>query len=148
MTETDLGRMTLDEIQERIGHRFSDVDLLQEAVTHASARGSGASRANERLAFLGDAVLGLVAAEKVFNQSNGDKGLLTEARKQMVKNETLADLAKKNGLERALVLGRGEENRGREKESIQATLIEAILGAVFRDKDYETARAFVRRLQS
>lgn len=125
----------------RLGYEFEDPELLTQALTHRSARGCH----NERLEFLGDAVLSLVAAETLYQRfSNAREGSLTRLRAALVRKETLAEVARGLDLGAFLNLGPGElKSGGRDRDSILADAVEAVIGAVYLDSDLETARSRV-----
>jgi len=144
-------------LQERIGHIFHSPDLLRRALTHSSlayeaaespsadaSRGSGD---NEQLEFLGDAVVGLVAADSLYGRySDLREGELTRLRAALVSRRQLGEVAKALDLGRHLLLGKGEERSGgRKKPALLANSIEALIGAVYLDGGFEKARAFVER---
>jgi ribonuclease-3 len=136
-------------LQTRLGHQFRDASLLRLALTHPSvAHESGeASAHNQRLEFLGDAVLQLILTQKLYEQfSTVDEGPLTKARAKLVNRRALAERARALGLGAHLILSHGEEaNGGRERGSILADAFEALLGAMFLDGGLEVAREFVLR---
>ena len=117
---------------------------LEQALTHRSAGG----RHNERLEFLGDAVLGLVIAETLYERlPDAPEGDLTRLRAALVNREALAQLARSAGLEGSLTLGEGERKTGgQRRESILADALEALIGASFQVAGFEAARNFVLRL--
>jgi ribonuclease III len=149
-----------DQLQERLGYRFRDPSLLATALTHSSAipelRAAAESaggnsqeiRDNERLEFLGDAVLDLLASEYLVGKfPNWSEGQLSRSRAYMVNAQALVEAARRLGIGEFLRLGRGEEKTGgREKGAIIADALEAIVGAVFLDSGIESARDFLRRL--
>lgn len=130
-----------------IAYQFRDKELLRLALTHPSvAHESGMATAhNQRLEFLGDAVLGLALTQKLYEQFPGsDEGSLTKARAKLVNRKTLAERARALGLGAHLILSRGEEvSGGRERTSALADAYEALLGAIFLDGGYEAARGFI-----
>jgi ribonuclease-3 len=140
--------VSLDDLARRIGHRFEDPELLRAALVHRSwvAEHLGA-RSNERLEFLGDAVLGWVVADLAFHVlSDEQEGKLTDLRKSVVNAAALADLARRIDLGPHLALGRGEDQAGgRDKTSILSDAFEAVIGAVYLDAGADAAFAFVRR---
>lgn len=146
------GQTTDERLEERLDYRFRDRRLLQTARTHSSFGDGQRSKdrePNPRLAFLGDALLGLVAAEIVFGLSPPLKiGDLTKARKSLVENKRLAQIADHLDLESWLDLGGTERNdKGRGKKKRLATALEAVLGAVYRDAGpYEGTRVVQRVL--
>jgi ribonuclease-3 len=136
-------------VQEAIHYRFGQVKLLELALAHSSwANEQGRpDMSNERLEFLGDAVLELCVSEEAYRRyPESDEGLLTKLRSRLVKTSTLAGLARRIGLERHLLLGRGEEAQGgRDRDSLLADAFEALLGAVFLDGGFAAARELVGR---
>lgn len=135
----------LDQFQERIGYRFADLALLERALTHASY-GDGRRRAtsNERLEFLGDRVLGLLAAERLFAAYEGlDEGGLAHRLNALVNKEACARAAQRCDLGAALQLSPAEERLGgREKTSILGDACEAVIGALYLDGGVEAAGDF------
>src|SRR3954469_3328277 len=134
----------VDALQQRIGHRFSDARLLNRALTH---RSSGADH-NERLEFLGDAVLSLVISGLLFERFSGsDEGDLTRVRAHLVREDSLHRVALSLGLPDVLRLSEGETRGGGAlRPSILADAVEALIGAIFLDGGFEPASAAVRRL--
>ena len=128
-------------LEERLGYRFRNPRLLEQALTHRS-RGPDN---NERLEFLGDGVLGCAVADELYARfPQLSEGKLTRLRASLVREETLAQLAKELGLDALLRLGEGELAAGPEpRPSILADALEAVLGAVFLDGGYPAARAAV-----
>src|SRR5450755_4708411 len=131
-------------LQQRIGHRFGDPALLQRALTH---RSFGADH-NERLEFLGDAVLSLVVSSLLFERFAGsDEGDLTRVRAHLVREDSLHRMALQLGLPDMLRLGEGEaRGGGAQRASILADALEALIGATFQDGGFDAARGLVRRL--
>jgi ribonuclease-3 len=126
----------LDRLASRLGHRFADPDLLVLALRHRSwCSEHGGMESNERLEFLGDAVLGLVVTERLYRSTpDAPEGVLARRRSELVNSRVLAELALDIGLGDAMLLGRGEEaTGGRGKASILADAMEALFGAVFLD---------------
>lgn len=141
--------MDIDDLQECIHHRFDQVKLLETALTHSSYANEQESDAdNERLEFLGDAVLELCISEEGFKRfPNAPEGHLTRIRSQLVKEKSLASIACELKLNRYVLLGRGEEQQGgRDRESLLADALEAVLGAVFLDAGFEVARNTILRI--
>lgn len=131
-------------IQERIGHVFRDPRLLREALTHPSLRETSEVD-YERLEFLGDAVLGLIAAEHLYERfPRSDEGELTRIKSALVSRTAMARLGRRLGLGDVLLLGKGMQS-GRVPRSVTANATEAVIGAVFLDGGLEAARAFVLR---
>ena len=145
-------RMTfmLNRLQKDIPYRFGQVKLLVAAMTHSSYANEQQDEVehNERLEFLGDAVLELCISEELYRRFPGIReGDLTAMRSHLVNQESLARLARKIGLDKSIILGRGEEAQGgRERASLLSDAFEALLGAIFLDGGFEAARATVRRL--
>jgi ribonuclease-3 len=131
-------------LERAIGHRFDRTDLLETALTHRSA-GSGN---NERLEFLGDALIGFLIAEELWDRfPEADEGNLSRMRASLVKREALAFLARGLDLGDYLHLGAGEvRTGGHERDSILADALEAVLGAVYLDAGFVPTRDLVRRL--
>ena len=131
-------------LQQRIGHRFSDPALLQRALTH---RSHGADH-NERLEFLGDAVLSLTVSGLLFERFAGsDEGDLTRVRAHLVREDSLHRVALQLGLPEVLRLGDGEaRGGGAQRASILADALEALIGATFLDGGFDAARALVSGL--
>lgn len=136
-------------LEDRIGHRFASPDLLREAMAHRSwvAEHPGGPD-NERLEFLGDAVLGWVVADLVYHRfPDLPEGGLSELRKSAVNAAALAEVARGLGLGDHLLLGRGEDAAGgRDKPSLLSNAFEAVLGAVYLDAGVEAATALVHRV--
>ncbi|GAB6126719.1 ribonuclease III [Humidesulfovibrio idahonensis] len=134
-------------VQEIIHYRFSQVKLLELALTHSSWANEQArpDMSNERLEFLGDAVLELCVSEEAYRRfPDSDEGLLTKQRSRLVKTSTLASVARGIGLDRHMLLGRGEEAQGgRTRDSLLADALEALFGAVFLDGGFLASRDLV-----
>lgn len=141
----------LTAFQKELGVNFNDPSLLLQALTHSSYANENpnlAHSSNERLEYLGDAVLGLVVGERLFRDfpdlSEGD---MTKLRAYLVKQETLAAVAKNIGLGDQLYLGKGEETSGgREKHANLARALEAVIAAIYLDQGAKIAEPFVWRL--
>lgn len=137
------------ELQEILGYQFRDIGLLKLALTHPSvAHEQGrAVKHNQRLEFLGDAVLGLALTRELYEKfTEVSEGPLTKARAQMINRRTLAEQARQIRLNEFLILSRGEEaNLGRNRASAMADAFEAVIGAIFLDGGFEMAREFVLR---
>jgi ribonuclease-3 len=134
----------LADLQTRLGYAFRDVRLLQRAMTH---RSFGADH-NERLEFLGDSVLNLVVAHMLFDRlANMPEGDLSRVRANLVKQETLHQLALHLELPGRMRLGEGElKSGGTRRASILADALEAVIGAVYLDGGFDAAHALVQRL--
>lgn len=136
-------------LQVRLGYTFRDANLLQLALTHPSvAHEQGAPvQHNQRLEFLGDAVLQLALTRELYERfPDFDEGPLTKARAKLVNRRTLGTHGRALGLGQHLVLSRGEESHGgRERSSALADACEAVIGAIFLDGGYAVAREFILR---
>lgn len=136
--------MELTALEERLGYTFVQRSLLEQAVTH---RSHGAVH-NERLEFLGDAVLNCAVAQLLFSKyARLDEGDLSRLRANLVKQQSLADIAEKLVLSDFLRLGEGEmKSGGFRRPSILADTMEALFGAIFIDSGFDAARAVIGRL--
>lgn len=139
----------LTALQSRLGYEFCSVALLRLALTHPSLahEQGGQLQHNQRLEFLGDAVLQLVLTSELYeNYPDSSEGQLTKARAKLVNRRTLADHGRKAGIGQHLILSRGEEmHGGRDRSSSLADAYEALLGAIYLDGGFETARTFIMR---
>ncbi len=139
----------LSQIEKKAGHVFSRKDLLLEALTHSSyayeKRGTS-GRNNEILEFLGDSVIGLVTADTLLSLFPGhSEGELSKLKSLLTSTASLASFAEKIKLNKALLLGHGEEKSGgRKKNTLLAGVFEALAGAVYQDSGYQGARSFLR----
>lgn len=136
-------------LQVRLGYSFRNPDLLRLALTHPSVvhENNSIQEDNQRLEFLGDAVIGLILAHELYDKfPRFGEGPLTKARAQMVNRRALARQTRQFALGEHLVLSRGEElNGGRGRPSALADAFEALVGAVFLDGGFDAAREFVLR---
>ncbi|NJN05848.1 MAG: ribonuclease III [Rhodobacteraceae bacterium] len=130
-------------LKKSLQYEFHDSDLLRLALTHRSATGSN----NERLEYLGDAVLDTVVSEIIYRQRpDADEGTLSRLRSYLVKDSALAELAGELGIGRYIVLGSGEKKTGgHRRESILADAVEALFGAVYLDSGFDAARDLICR---
>ena len=140
----------LKELEKKIGYVFRDFTLLKTAMMHSSytnERHLEKYRCNERLEFLGDAGLELVASEFVFRESpKVSEGELTKTRASMVCEPSLAMCARDIGLGDYLLLGKGEEaTGGRKRDSITSDAMEALIGAIYLDGGFTSAKEFIHR---
>lgn len=135
--------------QERLGYRFRDDSLLRLALTHPSIahEQNVALPHNQRLEFLGDAVLGLILSRELFEKfPQADEGALSKSRAKLVNTTTLAAHGREIDIGAQLRLSKGEDNAGgRDRASALADAFEAILGAIFLDGGFEAGREFVLR---
>ena len=142
----------MDLLEERIGYAFGDRSLLNRALTHPSyaneRRTKQARQQNQRLEFLGDAVLGMVVATELFNrESSCDEGSLTRYLSGLVCEPALASKARQLGLGAFIRLGKGEESQGgRDRDSILCDCYEAMLAAVYLDGGFDVVHAMVAKL--
>jgi len=139
----------LARVERVIGYRFRNREYLRDALVHVSVAGddpTGCAVSNERLEFLGDAVLELVVSEALYRQHHDwREGLLTQARARFVTTKTLAEAALKLGLGDHLVLAKGEESTGgRRRESNLADVFEAVCGALYLDGGLDVAVRFIQ----
>ena len=144
---SDIAHEQLLQCASVVGHNFSNIEFLRAALVHRSWHAEhGGDVTNERLEFLGDAVLGWVVADLAYHRLVQDpEGRLTDLRRSVVNMNALADLARDMGIGEFLLLGRGEDAAGgRDKSSILADAFEAIIGAVYLDAGYSAAFAYVQ----
>jgi ribonuclease-3 len=136
--------MNLDELQQQLGYRFADASLLRQALTH---RSFGLPN-NERLEFLGDSVLNCVVAAMLYRHFGRiDEGDLSRLRANLVKQQSLYEIAQRLGLSQHLLLGEGElKSGGFRRPSILGDTLEAIVGAVFLDGGFDAAQSVIRAL--
>lgn len=146
MSEPSAPAPAVDDV---LGYAFRDPELARTALAHPSwANEVDGSGGNERLEFLGDAVLDLVIADALF-AANPDwaEGELTRARAALVNQHALAEVARSLGLGRLVLLGRTERrSAGEDKDRVLANCLEALIGAVFLDGGYEAATELLRRI--
>lgn len=130
------GELTI--LQDALGYHFKDTTLLTTALTHRSA----ASRNNERMEFLGDAVLGYLISSELYQRfPTATEGVLSRLRASLVKGETLADIATQLKFGDYLILGSGElKSGGFRRRSILADALEAVIGAIYLDSDMDAVR--------
>ena len=135
-------------LMDKLGYRFRDPRLLEKALTHSSYANEGRHglESNERLEFLGDSVLGFVAAKYLFEKETGPEGELTKLRAAVVCEKALCSYSRELGLGDYLLLGKGERlTGGAERPSILADAFEAVIAAMFLDGGLEPVRGFVLR---
>lgn len=139
----------LEAAQKALNIKFKDENLLRVALTHSSfAYEIGGAEFNEKMEFLGDSVLGIIVTEFIFHRfPQMQEGNLAKLRANLVKAETLADVAREMNLGSLLLIGKGAEaSGGRENESILADCLEALIGAVYLDQGYEVTKKLVLEL--
>ena len=136
---------SLEQCQAILAYRFKNPERLREALTHASVAPNRQS-SNERLEFLGDAVLGMVVCEHLFNAyPEYLEGELTKIKSAVVSRRTCAEIARAIGLPEMLFLGKGMGNRTHLPSSVSAAVFEALIGALFLDGGLEVTRNFIVR---
>ena len=142
--------MDFNNFEEKIGITFNDHSLLKQAFTHRSYinenRASGLAH-NERLEYLGDAVLELVITDFLYKEyPSEDEGVLTSYRSALVNATTCSDIALKLSVNEFLLLSKGEsKDTGRARQYILANALEAIIGAIYLDQGYDTSKAFIEK---
>ena len=136
----------VDKLCRDLGYGFSDTGLIEQALTHRSAGGKN----NERLEYLGDAILGFVIADALYHHFSGaTEGQLSRLRSSLVKRDTLAKVAREFKLGDYLKLGQGElRSGGQSRDSILADSVEAVLAAIYLDGGYEATREVILRIFS
>ncbi len=134
-------------IEQVLKVKFQKKQLLEQALTHSSFANENDCKDNERLEFLGDAVIGLMMADYLYNQHQGDEGEMSKKRAQAVCEEALNVYAKKINLSEYLKLGKGGEiSNGRENPSIIADAFEAIFGSLYIDQGYTQTKNLFDRI--
>ena len=145
-----MSKSNLELFLKNIDYRFSDVSLLENALTHSSFandKGLNYTSNNERLEFLGDAVLELSSSRFIFDEHpDMPEGEMTTLRASLVCEQSLAEAARQIGLDDHIILGHGEEKTGgRKRDSIVSDAFEALIGAIYLDGGYEEADKFIRK---
>ncbi|MET0014510.1 MAG: ribonuclease III [Sedimenticola sp.] len=137
-------RESIERLNRAINYRFNDHRLAELALTHRSA----GSENNERLEFLGDAILGFIIADELYHRfPDADEGQLSRLRARLVKGESLAEISRSLELGAYMNLGAGElRSGGHSRSSILADALEALFGAIYLDQGYETARRVILEL--
>ena len=138
--------MSMEGLQDRIGYRFRDPSLLERALTHSSYANECKQKTecNERMEFLGDAVLSIIVADHIFHKFHLAEGDLTKIRASLVCEKSLYEFARKIDLGSELLLGHGEEQAGgRERPSVVSDAFEALIAAIYLDGGLEKAAQFV-----
>ncbi len=136
-------------ISEKLGYEFSNLEIILEALTHSSylnEHDHGDRRDNERLEFLGDAILDVIVGDYLFVElPDIDEGELSNNRARIINEKSLAQLARLIDLGNYILLGKGEElNNGRDRDSILSNAFEAVFAAIFKDSGYyETEKVFI-----
>ena len=134
----------LNEIEKIIGYAFKDKTLLERAFIHSSYANERGVESYERLEFLGDGVLGLIVAEKLYGTDN-DEGDMTEKRARIVSSEPLENATDALGIGGFMMFGAGESRQTHTRRKVYADLFEAVTGAIYLDGGYADAKSFVFR---
>lgn len=138
-----MDRETLQSVERAIGYCFKDLGLLDRALRHASVADSRVN-SNERMEFLGDAVLGLVVSEHVYRRfPELLEGEMTKIKSAAVSRQTCAAIAQRLGLDASLLLGKGLRSQGELPMSLSAAVLEAVIAAIYLDGGYTAAQAFL-----
>lgn len=140
--------MEITDLEKSLGVEFKNIEILRTATTHRSYLNENkeVKEHNERLEFLGDAVLELVVTEYLYRNFSNPEGDLTNWRSALVKTETISEVAKELGIENYLLMSRGEsQSFGRSRMLILANSFEAVTGAIFLDLGLEAAREFIHK---
>lgn len=135
----------ISKIEKTINYTFKNKELLLTALSHTSYSNENDVESYQRLEFLGDSILGFIVAKKLFDAyPDKDEGVLSKMRASIVCEESLSEFARQVGLKVFIKLGVGEEkSNGREKSSILSDVFEAVLGAVYLDSDFNTAKEWL-----
>lgn len=138
-----------DFAREKLGFEFKDIQLLVTALTHRSyvnEHKKSVNEHNERLEFLGDAVLELAVTDFLFNNYSDPEGILTSWRSSLVRTESISDAGDKLGYESLLRMSRGEKNGSqRARQQILANAFEAVIGAIYLERGYGDAEEFIKK---
>lgn len=137
----------MNHLEKKLGYEFKNKQLLVQALTHSSYSHENPSyKDNERLEFLGDAILDLVISDILFKRLlSGNEGILSQVRSCLVRATTLADIAIDINLNEEIIMGRGANN-DRNNVSILSGTLEAVLGAIYLDNDYESAFSVINNI--
>ena len=137
----------IESLAKKIAIKFNNIELLKQATTHRSYLNENRNYEldhNERLEFLGDAVLELIITEYLYKNYSNPEGELTSWRSALVNGEMLAQIAKELEVEKYLLMSRGEaKDTGRARQYLLANALEAIIGAIYLDQGYESVKKFV-----
>ncbi|MDD3498450.1 MAG: ribonuclease III [Candidatus Moranbacteria bacterium] len=141
--------MSIKDFSKKIGVDFKNIDLLKEAFTHRSYLNENRKKGmnhNERLEFLGDAVLELAVTDFLFSNYDNPEGELTSWRSALVNGDMLAGVSKNLGVEDYLLMSKGEaKDTGRARQYLLANALEAIIGAIYLDRGYKEAEKFIKK---
>jgi ribonuclease-3 len=142
-------QIEITQLEDDLGYKFNNHNILKEAMIHRSyinEHHDCDTDHNERLEFLGDAVLELVVTDYLFHNYKNPEGELTNWRAALVRGTTLKEVADKLQLGKYLYLSKGEElSGGRERELILANVVEALIGAIYEDQGYDQAKVFINK---
>lgn len=139
----------MTEAEKKIGYKFNNISLLEEALTHSSYANEKKTVSNERLEFLGDSVLSIIISDHIFRKSSVNEGDLTKYRAILVCEQSLAEIAKKISLGSLIKLGRGEEmTGGRNRASIVSDAFEAVLASIYLDGGIDKVREWLLPLMT
>jgi len=130
------------ECEEKIGYEFKDKFILRKCFTHTSYANEHNEKSNERLEYLGDAILDFVVADYLFRNAGGDEGDLTKLRAEIVSAKPIGDAIINLGLEKYLLLGEGERNKP-VKHNMCSDLFEAVVAGIFLDGGLDNAKKFI-----
>jgi ribonuclease-3 len=138
--------LQMHECETVLQYEFSDRDLLRQCLTHASVAPTRLA-SNERLEFLGDAILGIIVCEMLFHQfPQQAEGEMTRLKSMLVSRQTCADISTRLGLDQNLLVGKGVSASGKMPGSIKAAVLEALIAGVYLDGGFEAVRPVVQRL--
>lgn len=142
MSKRPRGQADIEAAQSRIGYVFKDKALIIEALTHSSYANENNTLHNERLEFLGDAVVGMIVAEELYIDNGGNEGTLTQIRQNIVSTTALAAAAERAGLDKLMLTGKGFCNNVSSPRQ-KAGVFEAVAAAVYLDGGWEAVKDFV-----
>ena len=134
---------SFDKIEKIIGYKFQNRKLLNTAFVHSSYANEHKVECNERLEYLGDAVLEFIITDKLYSLFNLGEGQLTKYRASLVNEDTLSFIVSELNLDSFLLKGKGEKKNGIDSKAIKCDLFEAIVGAIYLDSGIEFAKQFV-----
>ena len=130
-------------IEQIIGYTYKDKALCKLAFTHPSYANENKTASNQRLEFLGDAVLELIVTDKLYQTYSGDEGKLTKYRSALVSENSLSFITSELKLDQHLLLGKGEAKNATESNGVKCDLFEAVVGSIYLDGGYKPAQKFV-----
>ncbi len=142
MLKTKFDKNEINQIENIIGYKFSEKNLIFNAFCHSSYANSFSLKSNERLEFLGDSVLGFVIADKIYHDKDYAEGNLSKLRSKIVSENPLADLCDKLDLAKFMLIGNGS-NKFKPTVSMKADLIESIIAAIYLDGGLKFAKKFI-----